>query len=99
MPAQPKPVTWFYREIPKDDFPGFAVCPTVTKRLKLLSVHGKLEDRIQQLCAKVQATHDDEELVRLCIELRQALGEHVKKLREQVAEYQNSSKPGSRKGN
>jgi len=61
-------------------------------------VPGKLEDRIQQLCMKVQATHDDEELVDLCLELRQALGEHVRKLRERVAEYQKSSKPTSRKG-
>lgn len=57
----------------------------------------KLEDRIQQLCAKVKATEDDEELYRLCEELRQALKEHVSQLREQVAEYRRAAKANSRK--
>jgi hypothetical protein len=64
---------------------------------KLLPVTGKLEDRIQQLCAKVKATEDDEELYRLCEELRLALKEHVGQLREQVAEYRRAAKTNARK--
>jgi hypothetical protein len=64
---------------------------------KLLSVTGKLEDRIQQLCARVKATDDDEELYQLCAELQQALKEHVSQLRERVAEYRRASKTDSRK--
>jgi hypothetical protein len=51
----------------------------------------ELEDRIQQLCARVAATDDDEELSRLCMELRDALNEHINYLREQVSAYRNSS--------
>lgn len=58
---------------------------------------GKLEDRIQQLCARVKATEDDEQLYQLCEELRQALKEHVSQLREQVAEYRRAGKTTSRK--
>lgn len=64
---------------------------------KLLSVTTKLEHRIQQLCAKVKATEDDEELYQVCEELRQALKEHVSQLREQVADYRRASDSDSRK--
>lgn len=49
-----------------------------------------LEERIQQLCAQVLATDQDEELNRLCVELREALNEHIAHLRERVAAYRNS---------
>lgn len=49
-----------------------------------------LEERIQQLCAKVVATQDDEELSRLCVELRKAMNEHVGRLRQQVDRYRSS---------
>jgi uncharacterized coiled-coil protein SlyX len=62
-------------------------------------VSGNLEDRIQQLCAQVVATQDDEELNRLCTELRDALNRHIAFLRKKVAEYRNSSgKKAPRKG-
>lgn len=64
---------------------------------KLVPVNGRLEDRIQQLCAQVKATDDDEELYQLCEELRQALKEHVSQLRQQVAEYRRVGKTHSRK--
>lgn len=63
---------------------------------KLLRVTGKLEDRIQQLCARVKATDDDEELSRLCEELRRALKEHVSQLRKQVADFRRAAKSHSR---
>jgi signal transduction histidine kinase len=50
-----------------------------------------LEDRIQQLCAQVVATDEEEELNRLCVELRDALNKHISRLREQVAAYRASS--------
>jgi len=50
-----------------------------------------LENRIQQLCAQIVATDDDEEMFRLCIELRQALSEHVGQIREQVADFRSRS--------
>lgn len=60
-------------------------------------MNGRLEDRIQQLCAQVKATDDDEELYQLCEELRQALKEHVSQLRQEVAEYRRVGKTHSRK--
>ena len=57
----------------------------------------ELEDRIQQLCSQVTATDDDDELYRLCVELRQALNQHISQIRTQVAEYRRSSQPRSRK--
>lgn len=57
----------------------------------------ELEDRIQQLCARVTATDDDDELYRLCVELRQALNEHITQIRKQVADFTRSSQPRSRK--
>jgi hypothetical protein len=36
-------------------------------------VTGPLEDRIQQLCAQIAATDNDEEIYSLCSELREAL--------------------------
>jgi uncharacterized coiled-coil protein SlyX len=49
-----------------------------------------LEDRIQQLCSRVLATEDDEELHRLCVELRDALNDHVRQLRQKVGKYRDS---------
>lgn len=49
-----------------------------------------LEERIQQLCARVVATQDDEELSRLCVELRNALNDHVRQLHQQVDRYRGS---------
>lgn len=63
---------------------------------KLLLMAGELEDRIQQLCARVKATDDDKELYQLCEELRRALKEHVSQLRKQVADYRRAAKSHSR---
>lgn len=56
-----------------------------------------LEERIQQLCSRIVATDDDRELNRLCVELQQALSEHIHGIREQVAAYRASSRKSSPK--
>ena len=55
----------------------FAVYPTVSPTCHTARVPRDLEDRIQQLCARIAATHNDEELYQLCVELQPALNEHV----------------------
>lgn len=57
-----------------------------------------LKERIQQLCARVAATHDDEELHRLCVELRNALNHHIRQLRQQVEDYRDSLNSAPKKG-
>jgi gamma-glutamyl:cysteine ligase YbdK (ATP-grasp superfamily) len=61
-------------------------------------VAGDVEERIQQLCAQIVATHDDEELYRLSVELRSALNDHIRQLRRQVGEYRNSLNQAPKKG-
>lgn len=61
-------------------------------------VTGNLEERIQQLCSQVAATHDDEELLRLCMELRKALNDHIRQLRRNVEDYRDSLSPAPKKG-
>lgn len=56
-----------------------------------------LEHRIQQLCAQISATDKDEDLHQLCVELQQALKEHVEFLRNRVSEFQGYSKKHSPK--
>lgn len=41
-------------------------------------------ETIQQLCSQVAATHGDEELHRLCMELRSSLNDHIRQLRKHV---------------
>lgn len=65
---------------------------TVLSHEKLKPVGRDLEERIQQLCSDVIATDQDEELNRLCLELRDALNEHIGHLRQRVAAYRNSLK-------
>jgi hypothetical protein len=62
------------------------------------NVTGNVEERIQQLCAQVAATHDDEELHRLCMELRNALNDHIRQLRKHVEDYRDSLNPVPKKG-
>jgi hypothetical protein len=57
-----------------------------------------LEDRIQQLCSRVLATEDDEELHRLCVELRDALNDHVRQLRQKVGKYRDSLNHAPKEG-
>lgn len=71
---------------------GFA-CPQTSPMPR------NLEEQIQQLCVDVRATDDDEELLRLCQELRDALQVHIRRLREQVSEFRGSSKPKRKKEN
>jgi len=54
---------------------------------------GEIEDRIQQLCARIVATEDEGELNQLCADLQGALKEHIQFLRDQVANYRAVSKP------
>lgn len=69
----------------------FAVCPTVSPTCHTACVPRELEDRIQQLCARIAATHNDEELYELCLELKQALNEHIGLLRKFVADLRDYS--------
>ena len=58
-----------------------------------------LEERIQQLCARISATDDDGELNRLCGDLQKALRDHIRRLREKVAEFRTTVEARSpRKG-
>ena len=59
---------------------------------------GDIENRIQQLCSQVVATQDDEELYRVCVELRNALNDHIRQLREQVGQYRDSLNQAPKKG-
>lgn len=61
-------------------------------------VASDLEERIQQLCAQIAATQQDEELYRLCVELRNALNDHIRRLRQQVDQYRNSLNKAPGKG-
>lgn len=58
----------------------------------------ELEERIQQLCSQVVATQDDEELYGLCVELRTALNDHIRRLRQEVKQYRNSLNKAPKKG-
>jgi uncharacterized coiled-coil protein SlyX len=51
----------------------------------------ELDERIQQLCARIAATHDDGELNHLCVELQKALSEHIEILRQRVADFKAAS--------
>ena len=59
---------------------------------------GNLEERIQQLRSQIAATHDDEELHRLCMELRNALNDPIRQLRKHVEDYRDSLNPAPKKG-
>jgi hypothetical protein len=76
----------------------FAVCPTVFLRWQTAKVSSNLEERIQQLCSRVLATDDDEELHGLCVELRDALNDHVRQLRQKVGKYRDSLNHAPKKG-
>ena len=52
----------------------------------------ELEDRIQQLCARIAATDNDEELYDLGAELKEALNQHVGFLRKLVGAFRGYSK-------
>ena len=74
------------------DDQDFAVCPTVLAIWHTARVSHELEDRIQQLCARIAATDNDEELNDLCVELKRALNEHIGFLRRLVADFRSYSK-------
>jgi hypothetical protein len=52
----------------------------------------RLEDQIQELCQKVVSNDDPEQTPHLFDELRSALHEHVRRIRQQAAEYAVSPK-------
>ena len=66
--------------------------PTVSAICQTARVSHELEDRIQQLCARIAATDNDEELYDLCAELQQALNQHIGFLRKRVADFRSYSK-------
>ncbi len=88
-PSQPRSPL---RATPSSVNQDFAVCPTASPTCHTASVPRDLEDRIQQLCARIAATDNDEELYQLCVELQQALNEHVGFLRRLVADFRGHSK-------
>jgi len=73
--------------IPDPKSGALAVYPTVRDKCETRPVSRDLEDRIQQLCARISATDDDGELNRLCLDLQKALREHIRRLRNKVAEF------------
>ena len=70
----------------------FAVYATVSPIWHTARVSRELEDRIQQLCARIAATDNDEELYSLCAELQKALNEQMGSLRRLVADFRSHSK-------
>jgi hypothetical protein len=75
------------QKIPDPKSGALAVYPTVFAKCDTQPVPRDLDDRIQQLCTRISATDDDGELNRLCIDLQKALREHIRRLREKVAEF------------
>ena len=47
----------------------------------------RMEDRIRRLCSELLATADDEELRPILVELREALHQHIGRLRERFGSY------------
>lgn len=47
----------------------------------------RLEDRIQELCAKAISANEHTEMEEAIKELRAALSEHIRRLREQVSAF------------
>jgi len=70
----------------------FAVCRTASSTCHTACVPRELEDRIQQLCARIAATDNEEELYDLCLELKRALSEQIGFLRKLVADFRGYSK-------
>jgi len=56
-------------------------------RLRYWRVQRRLEDRIRDLCAKVVATREIAEAEHTCVDLREALREHISRLRKRAAQY------------
>lgn len=83
------------QEIPDPKSGALAVYPTVVTKCETRPVPRDLEERIQQLCARISATDDDGELDRLCHDLQNALREHIRRLREKVAEFRITVKERS----
>jgi hypothetical protein len=47
----------------------------------------RVEDRIRKLCSELLATSGEEELGRILVELREALHEHIERLRKRCGAY------------
>jgi hypothetical protein len=47
----------------------------------------RMEDRIRKLCAQLLTKKNDEDLMATLVELRDALHEHIERLRQRFAEY------------
>jgi hypothetical protein len=56
------------------------------------------DDRIRELCSKILATNDQDELVSLCIQLRKEIQKHVEHLRGRISEYPFSGEKRKRSG-
>lgn len=47
----------------------------------------RMEDRIRRLCSQILATSKDEEIEPLLVELREALRQHIERLRRRLGSY------------
>jgi|HubBroStandDraft_2_1064218.scaffolds.fasta_scaffold53105_2 hypothetical protein len=47
----------------------------------------RMEDRIRRLCSEILATTKDEEVELLLVELREALRQHIERLRGRLSSY------------
>jgi hypothetical protein len=47
----------------------------------------RMEDRIRNLCSQLLATKKDEEIEPLLVELREALRQHIERLRRRLGSY------------
>jgi hypothetical protein len=45
------------------------------------------DDRIRELCAKILATEDQDEVINLCFELKKEIQNHVRHFRERISDY------------
>jgi hypothetical protein len=47
----------------------------------------RMEDRIRRLCSQILAATTDEEIEPLLVELREALSQHIERLRRHLGSY------------
>lgn len=65
----------------------FPVCVASNTVGYIASMDRRSDDRIRELCSRILATKDQDELVNLCIRLRKEIQNHVGHLRGRMSEY------------
>jgi hypothetical protein len=58
----------------------------------------RMEDKIRNLCAQIAAAQDDQEVMPLLLELRDALHQHIERLRTRLADYPSLAERRGRYG-